>query len=178
MDNRMLTAEGLKNLFWGEIIAICAVIPLLGTIAGIVGMVLSILGFVKLSRVSSLYQMAFAFEVSNLVVSCINAVVDGGFLGSALQIASSLLGLAVVYYVCKGTAEQLQGITLNLMQRAHTIWILYLVSTIVMIACILFLIVPFVNLAAALLMAIMAIVQLVAGVMYLVFIWNSYKTLA
>lgn len=52
MDNRMLTAEGLKNLFWGEIIAICAVIPLLGTIAGIVGMVLSILGFVKLSRVS------------------------------------------------------------------------------------------------------------------------------
>ena len=35
-----------------------------------------------------------------------------------------------------------------------------------------------VNLAAALLMAIMAIVQLVAGVMYLVFIWNSYKTLA
>ena len=24
MDNRMLTAEGLKNLFWGEIIAICA----------------------------------------------------------------------------------------------------------------------------------------------------------
>ena len=43
MDNRMLTAEGLKNLFWGEIIAICAmVIPLLGTIAGIVGMVLSI----------------------------------------------------------------------------------------------------------------------------------------
>ena len=104
MDNRMLTAEGLKNLFWGEIIAICAVIPLLGTIAGIVGMVLSILGFVKLSRVSSLYQMAFAFEVSNLVVSCINAVVDGGFLGSALQIASSLLGLAVVYYVCKGTA--------------------------------------------------------------------------
>ena len=57
MDNRMLTAEGLKNLFWGEIIAICAVIPLLGTIAGIVGMVLSILGFVKLSRVSSLHQI-------------------------------------------------------------------------------------------------------------------------
>ena len=68
MDNRMLTAEGLKNLFWGEIIAICAVIPLLGTIAGIVGMVLSILGFVKLSRVSSLYQMAFAFEVASSVL--------------------------------------------------------------------------------------------------------------
>ena len=177
MDERSLTAEGLKNVFWGEIVAICAVIPVIGVIAGIAGLVLSILGFVKLSRVSPSYQMAFAFEVSNLVVSAMKAVITTGFLASALQIASSLLGLAVVYYVCRGTAEQLSGIRMDLTQKAHTIWILYLISTIVMIVCTLFLIVPFINIAAVLLMAIMAIVQLAAAIMYLIFLWNSYKAL-
>ncbi len=58
------------------------------------------------------------------------------------------------------------------------IWILYAVCTIVMLICKMLIYIPLINIGAALLALVVAIVQIVAGIFVSYLLWKSQKALS
>ena len=59
LDQRFAIAgDGLKWMFWGEILALFVIVPWSGTLAVVAGSVISIIGLVKTLRADRGYQRA------------------------------------------------------------------------------------------------------------------------
>lgn len=75
------------------------------------------------------------------------------------------------------SAALLQGVDDGLVNRAGLIWKMYLVCTVILIVCQILSYIPIINILAAIAAFLTAIVQLVASILYLIFLWSSQKTL-
>ena len=178
--------KGLYFLFLSSVLAIIAwvilLIPVLGVIVGlvlsIVVLVMNLYGLHLMSQSVSEYQTAFYCTIVALVVDLINAFI--GF--SLLDIVSSVLNLVVIYVVCHVTAGLLDGMAGNwdakeVARQGIQVWKINLGCTIVTVVCALLLFIPIVNVLSVVALLVTAVVSLIGGVLYLIFLWKSQQIL-
>lgn len=178
MDTYRTAGKGLYFLFIGQILALLAIIPFLGLIALVAGAVFSLYGLYTMSQADSDYQTAFILTIVNAAVSVVgNLFFKTGVMHSVMGIVQDILGFMIVYLICNTTGKLLYGISNALSDRASLLWKIYLVCTVIAVVCSLLSAVPILNILAALVGWIVAIVQLAASILYLIFIWKSQQTL-
>lgn len=176
-DTKSIAGKGLYFLFIGEIASLLFFIPLIGTVAGAAGALISLYGFYILSRVSGEYHTAFVLTVVNIVLRIISGFTPDGIFQSGLLIICELLGLGVVYFVCNATAQFLTGTEPKLTARSQLIWKLYAMCTVVSVFCSLLSVIPVLNILSFAVSAVISAVQLIAGILYLTFLWSSQNAL-
>ena len=98
MSNDTIAGSGLEKMFYGQILSILVIIPLVGWIAAIVGIVLFLVGLHEAAGADEGYRTAFYVEIGILVLSVLAV-----FIG-VLNIVTSILSLVVIYLVCTTTA--------------------------------------------------------------------------
>ena len=162
--------QGLFLIFIAQIVGLFSFIPLLGAIASIASVVISVLGFYTLSKVNADYKNAFTLTIVNLVLSVLAVIFSSGFMSGLISILSTAVSFLIVYLVCNTTAGLLQGLDNALVDRAALIWKLNFICAVVAIVCTLVSAIPLINIIAAILSVIAAIVQLVAAILYLIFL--------
>ena len=66
--DRQKVKSGLGLMFWGNIVALFAVIPILGVIAALVGGIMELIAIVNLRKQSENYNNAFWFTIIGIVL--------------------------------------------------------------------------------------------------------------
>ena len=66
--DRQKVKSGLGLMFWGNIVALFAVIPILGVIAALVGGIMELIAIVNLRKQSENYNNAFWFTIAGIVL--------------------------------------------------------------------------------------------------------------
>ena len=87
MSHYAIAGSGLEKMFYGQILTIFGIIPLIGWIAAIAGMVLFLVGLHEAAGADEGYRAAFYVEIAMLALSVLNL-----FLG-VLGIFTSALSL-------------------------------------------------------------------------------------
>lgn len=179
MDStRAIAGKGLFYVFVGQIVSLFTFIPFLGGFVGLAALVISIYGFYTMAKADNDYNTAFIVTIVNLVITLIHMFAfKSGAMNLLVTVANTLLSFLVVYYVCTATAALLQGVDDGLVNRAGLIWKMYLVCTVILIVCQILSYIPIINILAGIAAFLTAIVQLVASILYLIFLWSSQKTL-
>ena len=178
MYSQSAVSKGLALLFAGQIIGLFTIIPFGSGILPRVSFSVTIIGFYALSKVNHDYNNAFALVIANLVIGILMLIFSSGFLNDVLSIVSTIIDFLVVYLVCNTTAGYLSGVNERLVSRAGFIWRMYLICMIVILACTVLAMIPFMYLIAGVIIVITAIVQLVASILYIIFLYQSQKALA
>lgn len=179
MRNYPNASEGLKLMFYGEIVAIIgAFIPFVGVLLVVVGGIVSLVGLNKAGTDDEGYRTAFMLTIISIVVSVISGFLGQSVLGSLLNIVSSILSLAIIYFVCITTANLLchAGAT-DLADRGRKVWNINLSCTVLGVVLTLLLFIPVLNILAIVGVIVVAIIELVGYIMYLMFLHGSYKAL-
>ncbi len=173
-------AAGLKLLFWGEIVAIIggllSPVPVVGFVVILVGGIMGLLGLFKASADDQGYRTALMLNIVSIVLSIITNWVKSGVIGSLLSIVASLVSLGIVYFVCITTSNLLNSVNQPVVAaKGVTVWKLNLICTVAGVIITLLMFIPFVNILAGLLGVVIAIVNLVAAILYLIFLYKSYN---
>lgn len=171
--------NGLRLMFIGQIVAIIsAFIPVVGALGILAGGVLSLVGVVKAMPAHEGYRNAIVAMAANVVISFLGNFWTDGALGGLVNIAGILAAFLATYFVCTASgallAEKGDAVQAD---RAGLIWKLYAVSTVVSVLCVLVSWIPLVNVLAAVAAVVMSIVELVTGVLYVVFLYSASKSL-
>lgn len=179
MENNAIVSKSMKLLFISQIVSIAAVflgfIPVVGIIISLAPLAITIYALYLAGAAHPNYRTAMLMTAANFVATLLGSF----FLATLFSIVSTALNFLVVYFICNTTAEFCNGAgATDLAQRGTTIWKMYFVCSAVTIVCRVLLLIPILNIIAALIMAIVAIVTLVALVNYIIFLWKSHKVLA
>lgn len=180
-ETRRIAGRGLMLVFTGQIVSFFSFIPFIGILALVAGALLSLYGFYTMSKTTAEYQNAFIFTLVGMAIGLFASFFSNGFMGTVFSILKDIVNFLVVYYVCSSTSHLLEGMGLGIAyaqaDRGRTIWTLYAVCMGISIACRLLSYIPVVNILAALISIAGAVVQLVASILYLIFLWNSQRLL-
>lgn len=171
-------AEGLKLIFYSQIVSIIgtllAVIPLVGVILILVAGVMNLMGLNKAAADDDGYRTAFQLTIAAVILKLVGVFVLPNLLGQA----ASILSLAVLYFVCTTTARLLRSVDQHdLADRGELVWKINLVCTVVSVVCYILAYIPVLNVLAAIVAVVVAIVSLVGAILYLLFLSKSYKVL-
>ena len=169
--------NGIYYLFIGQILGLLGFIPILGIVAVLASFIICLYAIYILSGVSEDYKTAFFITIINLAVNIIGMFFNHGIISGMLSMANTILSFLSVFYICKATAGILWGVDQTLVSRAGLIWKLYGLCMVVMLICELLMYIPIINILASIVTFIIAIIQLVAGILYLMFLWQSQKVL-
>lgn len=172
-------AGGLKLLFIAEILAIVgavlSLVPILGPILLIVAQVLVLVGLYQASTDDEGYKTAFIITIVNLVVSVVSIFADGVF-ASVLGIVDTVLNLAVAYFVINTTVNLAHSMGKDeLSAKGQKVWKLYLVCA---VASIVIALLSFIPVLAAALGILLVIFNLIAYILYLIFLYQASAALA
>lgn len=164
-------ADGLRLMFYGTIIvvvgAILAWIPVVGLVVILAGGITGLVGLHKAGPDGADYRTAFAIAIINLIVSLFG-----------LDIISSLLTLAQVYFVCRGTNELLMSVGAEeLAQRGGTVWKINLVCTVISVVLSALTELGLLSGLTLLVGIVALIVSLVGDILYLSYQYNRSKAL-
>ena len=155
MSNDTIAGSGLEKMFYGQILSILVIIPLVGWIAAIVG-----------------YRTAFYVEIGILVLSVLAV-----FIG-VLSIVTSILSLVVIYLVCTTTAGLLEvkG-DLGTAARGRFAWKFYGGCTALVVVCSILSLIPLVNILAMVVIVPASTASVVGGILLLIFLYRACKSL-
>lgn len=175
-------ASGLRLMFIGQILmiagALLAWVPFVGGLLLIAAPIAELVGIYKAGEDDENYRGALVFAALVLVVNFVSGFLGDGFLGFALNVASEILGLLVVFSVCNTTSNLLHSVGgEELSQRGRTVIKIYTACTAVSILCQVLGIIPVINIAAAVVSGIAGLVMVVGYVMYLLFLYGGSKAL-
>ena len=169
----MSISKALNWLFIAQILCILDIIPLVGAILAIIGLVMNLMALNGAGKLDEGYKTAFILSIVGLVVSVVNAFA-GGVFGTILDIVSSVISLGILYYVVMTTVKHLGES--DVAAKGISVWKLNLGCTVAtVVLSVLSLIIPLIS---AVLSVIVAIVGLVAGILYMIFLYKSSKALA
>ena len=173
-------SDGLKLMFYGEILVIIGTLlvwlPLVGVLLLLIGGIVSLVGLNRAGKDDEGYRTAFMLNIINIIVGLFSG--GNGTLSAIMSIISSLISLAVIYFVCTTTANLLHSVgAVETEQRGRTVWNINLVCTVVSVVLMLLAFIPIVNILAAVGMIIVVIAELVGYVLYLMFLNASYQAL-
>lgn len=76
--DRQKVKSGLGLMFWGNIVALFAVIPILGVIAALVGGIMELIAIVNLRKQSENYNNAFGLQLLELCLGSSPVEMDYG----------------------------------------------------------------------------------------------------
>ncbi len=176
--NYSFAARGLNYLFWGKIIGLLSIFSVLfGEFPAIIGSAVVLYGFYMLSKTTVDFQTAFYLQIVCLILTLLYFFCGSGILSYIVSIIQSIVSLAVLYYVCLGIARMVGDMDSKLIARAHTVWKLTLICTIVLTISLLLMCLPLTVIFAILPTLVASIAQIVAGILYLKLLRDSYKLL-
>ena len=169
MSNDTIAGSGLEKMFYGQILSILVIIPLVGWIAAIVGIVLFLVGLHEAAGADEGYRTAFYVEIGILVLSVLAV-----FIG-VLNIVTSILSLVVIYLVCTTTAACLRSkATWHGSPGTVCVEVLWGLHGLVVVCSILSLI-PLVNILAMVVIVPASIASVVGGILLLIFLYRACK---
>lgn len=189
--NRYFDAQGgLKKLFAGTVgTLICNVvsaIPFLVMVAAVGSLlftVLAIYGLYQAGKDIPGCKSAFLLYVIEFVVqiflSAFAFMPMGAAIASICVIAQAILDMVIIYLVCTSVSEVMivkgHGDIANF---GKNVWILSVIAYVIGIVITLMAKIPVIGIIAVLLGIIVAVVKIVAGVLYLIFLYRSSEALA
>ena len=134
-------------------------------LVGIVAAALNLYALYTLSTAAPGYRTAFNINIISLVITVVSIFFKEGVIAGVLSAAISVLSFPVgVLHLQYHSLRFLNSFYAGLVSQARVIWILYAVCTIVMLICKMLIYIPLINIGAALLALVVAIVQIVAGI--------------
>ena len=156
------------------------VMTLLSTLAMTVGMIIYLVGLYGLRNVQPEYRTAFQCWLVSFVLNLISSLAgEGSLIASILDLATTVLNLAVLWLVLTATNRLMEEISRDdVIQRGRTVWILNLISTVCAVVVALIPIEVATGAALALTISLAALaVSVVAGFWYLGYLGRAATAL-
>ena len=189
-------AAGLKTVYQARLVGLISIVlvivpivQVLAVAAMLIAGFLALVGLAQCRKDDKGYRIAFnmiiAGLVTNLAASLVSAYAGAeGFAGicsNILSIATDVLSLASLYFVCITTNRLLKEVAAaeNLIDRGIVVWKLNVVCTVILLVCYLLQMIPG-NIAAIIAgyLAIFALIaQIVGNVLYILYLHNAYRAL-
>lgn len=189
-------AAGLKTLYQARLVGLISIVlvivpivQVLAVAAMLIAGFLALVGLAQCRKDDKGYRTAFnmviAGLVTNLAASLVSAYAGAeGFAGicsNILSIATDVLSLASLYFVCITTNRLLKEVAAaeNLIDRGIVVWKLNVVCTVILLVCYLLRMIPG-NIAAIIAgyLAIFAVIaQIIGTVLYILYLRNAYRAL-
>ena len=154
--DRQKVKSGLGLMFWGNIVALFAVIPILGVIAALVGGIM------------------------------VGLFVGGdGLWGTAMSILHGLATLGATYYICTATEECVSTVSYEVADYCHSVCNWYVtcmvISLLIEVVMFVFSIIPLLGIivtaVGAIALVVVAIFQLIASIRFLIMLWKCQGVL-
>ena len=189
-------AAGLKTVYQARLVGLISIVlvivpivQVLAVAAMLIAGFLALVGLAQCRKDDKGYRTAFnmviAGLVTNLAASLVSAYAGAeGFAGicsNILSIATDVLSLASLYFVCI-TTNRLRKETAaaeNLIDRGIVVWKLNVVCTVILLVCYLLRMIPG-NIAVIIAgyLAIFAVIaQIIGTVLYILYLRNAYRAL-
>lgn len=181
-ENYPVVGEALKRIFFAEILAVIASIfsstGLVSMMISLVGLAFSLTALGRLASLHPSYKNAFQFTVATILISIIHAFVSKHILiQGLLSIVSAALSVLIVYSICNATAFYLTEKGAAALAAKANVWKLYAALSLAFVICTFLLFIPILNVMAMVIMLLAGIILVAASILYLVFLYQSYKTL-
>ena len=181
--DRQKVKSGLGLMFWGNIVALFAVIPILGVIAALVGGIMELIAIVNLRKQSENYNNAFWFTIIGIVLGLF--VGGDGLWGTAMSILHGLATLGATYYICTATEECVSIVSYEVADYCHSVCNWYVtcmvISLAISAAIFVFSIIPILGFIVAaigsLALIVVAIFQLIESIRFLIMLWKCQGVL-
>lgn len=189
-------AAGLKTVYQARLVGLISIVlvivPIVQVLAAAAMLIAGFLALVGLAQCRkddngyrTAFNMVIAGLVTNLAASLVSAYAGAeGFAGicsNILSIATDVLSLASLYFVCITTNRLLKetAAAKNLIDRGIVVWKLNVVCTVILLVCYLLRMIPG-NIAAIIAgyLAIFAVIaQIIGTVLYILYLRNAYRAL-
>lgn len=189
-------AAGLKTVYQARLVGLISIVLVIVPIVQVLVVAtmliagfLALVGLAQCRKDDNGYRTAFnmviAGLVTNLAASLVSAYAGAeGFAGicsNILSIATDVLSLASLYFVCITTNRLLKetAAAKNLIDRGIVVWKLNVVCTVILLVCYLLRMIPG-NIAAIIAgyLAIFAVIaQIIGTVLYILYLRNAYRAL-
>lgn len=177
-------SDGMKKMFVAQIGAICCTvivfIPVVGWIAGGIGSIvfaiLSLLGLWAIGQEVPECKKAFILTIVNALLSLL---AGDSLPGKIVGVACEILSFLIVYLVCTSLAKVLREAgAADVANFADLVWKINLGCYIAAIVAIVLSWIPFFQVFAMALMWIGELFSVIAGVLYIIFLYKGYKALS
>ena len=155
-------------------------LTLLSAVAMIVGEIIYLVGLYGLRNVQPEYRTAFQCWLVSLVLGLISGLMgEGSLIASILDLATTVLNLAVLWLVLTATNRLMEEISRDdVIQRGRTVWLLNVISTVCAVVVALIPIEAAAGAALALTISLAALaVSIVAGFWYLGYLGRAATAL-
>ena len=189
-------AAGLKTLYQARLVGLISIVlvivpivQVLAVAAMLVADFLALVGLAQCRKDDKGYRIAFNMIIASLVTNLATNLVSAyagtegfaGICGNILSIATDVLSLASLYFVCITTNRLLKEVAAaeKLIDRGIVVWKLNVVWAIILLVCYLLQMIPG-NIAAIIAgyLAIFALIaQIVGSVLYILYLHNAYRAL-
>ena len=171
---------GLKLMFTGEILTIVGVVLtviLIGPILTLIGGIMSLVGLYRARQDDEGYNTAFILSIVSIVLDFVGVFFDG--IGECLiSIISSIIALAIMYYVCTTTSNLLHSVgEESIAARGRTVLNINIICTIISVVLSVLAYVPLLSVLTVIGAVIIIIAVLIGYILYLMFLHGSYKAL-
>lgn len=170
--DRQKVKSGLGLMFWGNIVALFVVIPILGVIAALVGGIMELIAIVNLRKQSENYNNAFWFTIAGIVL---------GLFAGGDGILHGLATLGATYYICTATEECVSIVSYEVADYCHSVCNWYVtcmvISLAISVVMLVFSIIPIVAAIGSLALIVVAIFQLIASIRFLIMLWKCQGVL-
>ena len=189
-------AAGLKTVYQAKLVGLISIVlvivpivQVLAVAAMLIAGFLALVGLAQCRKDDNGYRTAFNMVITGLVTNLAASLVSAyagaeGFAGicsNILSIATDVLSLASLYFVCITTNRLLKETAAagNLIDRGIVVWKLNVVCTVILLVCYLLRMIPG-NIAAIIAgyLAIFAVIaQIIGTVLYILYLRNAYRAL-
>lgn len=189
-------AAGLKTVYQARLVGLISIVlvivpivQVLAVAAMLIAGFLALVGLAQCRKDDKGYRTAFNMVIAGLVTNLAGSLVSAyagaeGFAGicsNILSIATDVLSLASLYFVCITTNRLLKEVAAaeNLIDRGIVVWKLNVVCTVILLVCYLLRMIPG-NIAAIIAgyLAIFAVIaQIIGTVLYILYLRNAYRAL-
>lgn len=190
-EDNLLVGRGLKLLFIGQILSVISGFMAEGVMSGLVELASAIVALVGLNIAAPAhpkFRTAFRLNIALIVLYVLTMVltslpdvrlsVGQAILLLAIAILVVALGVWSVYLICTAAGELLTANDYaTLAAKGVTVWKLFLICSVAIIICMLLLVVPFIQIIAAILAIGATVAMLVGAILYMVFLYNAYHAL-
>lgn len=181
--NRQKVKSSLGLMFWGNIVALFGVIPIVGGIAVLVGGIMELVALVKLRTQSEKYSNAFMLTIIGIVLSLFTG--GDGLWGMAMQLLHGLTTLGATYFICTATEEYVRPVSYEVADYCHSVCNWYVVCMVISLAIqaamFVFSIIPILGFIVAavgvIALIVVAIFQLIASIRFLIMLWKCQRVL-
>ena len=173
--------SGLNKLFIAQIGTVVSSVLLLIPIVNLIAL-LAILGFLILSLVGlneagkdiAGCKTAFQLTAAELILNILSGILGSGILGTLISAASSVAGFLALYFVCSSVADVLRTRSHDdIASKGELVWKINLVCYAVEIVMSFLAHIPLLNVLAVPAGIIIPVVTIIAGILYIVFLYKS-----